>query len=80
MSSPNSLGTHLGMLKFTDGFPDDPTVEKVYENLDFQCGVQAFLSAMSAASLAAMRKGILEFEPTNQTVILWKSLMDSCSR
>jgi hypothetical protein len=53
------------MSKFTDGFPDDATVEKIFENLDFQRGVQAFLTAMSAASLAAMRRGILEFGSAN---------------
>ena len=67
------------MSKFTDGFPDDATVEKIFENLDFQRGVQAFLTAMSAASLAAMRRGILEFGSANQTVILWEPLTDSRS-
>src|SRR5262245_40337674 len=47
--TPNTLETRLGTLKFTDGFPDDATVQKVYDNLDFQRGVQAFLTAMPAA-------------------------------
>jgi hypothetical protein len=59
--TPDTLETRLGTLKFTDGFPDDATVQKAYDNLDFQRGVQAFLTAMPAASLLAMRKGIREF-------------------
>ena len=53
-----SVETRLGTLTFTDGFPDEATVEKVYDNLDFQRGVQAFLTAMPAASLSAMREGL----------------------
>jgi hypothetical protein len=49
--TPDSVETRLGTLKFTDGFPDDATVEKVYDNLDFQRGIQAFLNAMPGASV-----------------------------
>ncbi len=76
---PDSVDTRLGTLRFRDGFPDDATVQKVYDNLDFQHGVQAFLTAMPAASLAAIRKGIRTFGPDNQTVILFETLMDARS-
>ena len=79
ITTPDSVETRLGTLKFTDGFPDDATVQKVYDNLDFQRGVQAFLTAMPAASLSAMRKGIRGFGPDNQTVIIFETLMDSRS-
>src|SRR6516164_10947703 len=75
--TPDTVETRLGTLKFTDGFPDDATVQKVYDNLDFERSVQAFLTAMPAASLSAMRKGIREFGPDNQTVIIFETLMDS---
>ena len=77
--TPNTLETRLGTLKFRDGVPDDETVQKVYDNLDFQRGVQAFLTAMPAASLVAMRKGIRGFGPDNQTVLMFDTLMDSRS-
>ena len=77
--TPDSVDTRLGTLKFKDGFPDDATVQKVYDNLDFQRGVQAFLTAMPAASLVAMRKGIRGFGPDNQTAIIFETLMDSRS-
>ena len=80
ITAPDSVETRLGTLKFTDGFPDDATVQKVYDNLDFQRGVQAFLTAMPAASLAAHAQGALRgFGPDNQTVIIFESLMDSRS-
>ena len=77
--TPASVETRLGTLRFTDGFPDDATVEKVFDNLDFQRGVQAFLTAMPAASVNAIRRGIRGFGPDNQTVIIFESLMDSRS-
>ena len=55
ITTPDSVETRLGTLHFFDGFPDDATVEKVYDNLDFQRGVQAFLTALPGASLYAMR-------------------------
>jgi hypothetical protein len=76
---PNSVDTRLGTLKFKDGFPDDATVQKVYDNLDFQHGVQAFLTAMPAASLSAIRKASRTFGPDNRTVTIFETLMDSRS-
>src|SRR5262249_57058760 len=75
--TPDVLDTRLGTLRFKDGFPDDDTVRKVYDNLDFQRGVQALLIAMPAASLAAMRKSIRSFGPDNQTVIIFPNLTDA---
>jgi hypothetical protein len=37
--TPDTVETRIGTLKFTDGFPDDATAAKVYDNLDFQRGV-----------------------------------------
>jgi hypothetical protein len=76
---PDVIETRLGALRFTDGFPDEQTVAKVFDNLDFQRGVQAFSAAMPAASLAAMRRAVRSFGPDNQTVVIIESLMDSRS-
>src|SRR5262245_319115 len=76
---PDTIETRLGTLKFTDGFPDDATVEKVYDNLDFQRGVQAFLTCMPAASLSAMRAGLKDIGANNNTVAIFETLMDSRS-
>jgi hypothetical protein len=46
ITTPDSVETRLGTLKFFDGLPDEPTVEKVMDNLDFSRAAQAFLSAM----------------------------------
>jgi hypothetical protein len=77
ITAPAKVNTRLGTLRTKDGFPDEATIEKVYDNLDFQRGVQAVLTAMPAASLAAMRKGLRGLGPDNQTVAIFEELMDS---
>jgi hypothetical protein len=77
--TPDSLETRLGTLRFTDGFPDEATVQKVYDNLDFQRGVQAFISTIPAASQVAMRRGIRSLGPDNGTLFITETLMDSRS-
>ena len=77
ITTPDKVKTRLGMLRFFDGFPDDATVQTVYDNLDFQRGVQAFLTALPAAQLHAIRTGIRTFGPDNQTVLITESLLDS---
>jgi hypothetical protein len=76
---PDRVDTRIGPLAFFDGFPDDATVERVFDNLDFQRAVQVFLVAMPAASLAAHRKALAAFGPENGTVAIFETLMDSRS-
>ncbi len=77
ITTPDVVETPLGTLRFFDGFPDDATVQKVYDNLDFQRGVQAFLTAMPAALFYSVRSGIRSFGPDNQTMLITESLLDS---
>lgn len=79
VASPDSVETRLGTLRFADGFPDATTVEKVYDNLDFQRAVQAYLLALPAASQAANRNAIRTLGPVNATVPIFEQLMDSRS-
>ena len=79
LTIPESVDTPIGALKFTDGFPDDATAQKVYDNLDLQRGVLAFLNTMPAASLSAMRKGLHNVGADNGTVTIYETLMDSRS-
>jgi hypothetical protein len=66
ITTPDSVETRLGTLKFFDGFPDQATVQTVYDNLDFQRGVQVFLTAIPAASAHAMRTGFAPSGPTTR--------------
>jgi hypothetical protein len=77
ITTPDSVESRLGTLKFHDGFPDDATVQKVYDNLDFQRGVQAFLTAMPGANLAAMRHALREVGAVDGTLAITETLLDS---
>ena len=79
ITTPDVVETSLGTLRFFDGFPDEATVQKVYDNLDFQRGVQVFLTALPAASALAFRTGFRTFGPDNQTVLITESLLYSRS-
>ena len=76
--TPDQVETRLGSLKFFDGMPDAATVEKLYDNLDFMRGVEAFLNGIPATSIEGIRLGMVELgaESSNQCLI-FENLMDS---
>ena len=63
ITTPDIVQTRLGQLKFTDGFPDDATVQKVYDNLDFQHAVQAYLTGLPAVSVEAAQQAVTGSAP-----------------
>jgi len=79
IASPDKVETRIGTLNFFDGFPDKPSIEKLYDNLDFQRAVQAYLLAIPAVSQAANRNAIRELGPANTIVPIFEQLMDSRS-
>lgn len=79
IESPDKVETRLGTLRFFDGFPDDASVEKLYDNLDFQRAVQAYLLALPPVSMVGLRDGLTKFGPANVTIPTFETLMDSRS-
>ena len=80
VKTPDVVTTErLGTLKFTDGVPDKQTVKKVYDNLDFSRGVEAFLSGMPAASIYAMCSGFAEAGIPAHTIGISEKLLDARS-
>jgi hypothetical protein len=77
--SPDKVETRLGTLNFFDGFPDNASVEKLFDNLDFQRAVQAYLLAIPPVSMVALREGLKKFGPENTTIPTFENLMDSRS-
>jgi hypothetical protein len=77
ITTPDSVETRLGTLRFVDGFPDSGTVQKVYDNLDFERGVQAYLTAIPGASVTAFRPALQKFGAVDGNVIIFEQLMDS---
>jgi hypothetical protein len=77
IATPDKVETRIGTLNLFDGVPDEKTAQKVYDNLDFQRAVQAYLNSIHIASMSGMRKGLLTFGPANTTALLFENQMDS---
>jgi hypothetical protein len=74
---PDKVETRIGTLRFFGGFPDQDSVQKLYDNLDFQRAVQAYLLALPVVSQVANRDNILTAGPANTTVPIWETMVDS---
>ena len=48
LATPNQVETSIGTLKVRDGIPDQVTADKIYDQLDLQRGVSAFLNGCAA--------------------------------
>jgi len=55
--APDSVKTRIGDLKFEQGFPTEETTRKVFDEIDYQRAVQAFLWAYPAVSFESIRIG-----------------------
>ena len=80
ITTPDKVETRIGTLRFHDGLPDAETVRKVYNNLDFARGVEAFLSGIPAASLYAACEGLSQAGiKRNGGIGITENLMDARS-
>jgi hypothetical protein len=79
LSTPNKVETQIGPLEFKDGAPSAETVRKVYDNLDFIRGVDAFMNSFSGASALAIRKGFQSIGAEDNTIVIFSELMDANS-
>jgi hypothetical protein len=59
---PQQVETRIGTLEFThdfaNGYPTEATVEKLYDERDFQRACQAYLWSLPAVSFSAWQRGI----------------------
>jgi hypothetical protein len=77
--TPDRVETHLGTLEFKDGAPSADTVQKIYDNLDYIRGVDAFMNSFGGASACAIRRGFHNIGAEDNTVVIFSELMDSNS-
>ncbi|MEA3501675.1 MAG: DUF1254 domain-containing protein, partial [Actinomycetota bacterium] len=78
ITTPDTVETRIGTLAFFDGLPTAETAEKVFDNLDFLRGVEVFLNGIPAASIEAMRTGMVAMGvDASNKVVLMDRLMDS---
>ena len=56
--TPERVETRIGTLNFEQGYPTAETAQKLYDEMDFQRAVQAFLWSFPAVSFESIRVGI----------------------
>jgi hypothetical protein len=53
--TPNTVETRIGKLSFPNGFPTEETARKIFDEMDYQRAVQAYLWAYPAVSFESIR-------------------------
>ncbi len=76
ISTPDKVDSRLGPLEFKDGAPSVATAEKVYDELDFNNALSAYLNSYGGASAYAIRQGFLRIGAEDNTVVIFSDLMD----
>jgi hypothetical protein len=80
ITTPNSVDTRIGTLRFNNGVPDPKTIEMVYDQIDFTRAIDAFLTGMPATSVYAACEGLERIGvKRNQGFGLTEDLMDARS-
>jgi len=76
-TTPDAVKTRIGDLKFERGFPTAETTQKVFDELDYQRAVQAYLWAYPAVSFESIRlASAKEFGVDYNDLLIADKLMD----
>ena len=79
ITTPDKVQSRIGTLEFKDGQPNKATLDKVYEQLDFQHATRAFSDTLQGVSIHAVRKGLQSVGVKDNEVIVFSELMDAKS-
>ncbi len=79
ITTPNRVETRVGMLEFKNGIPNTETAKKIYDQLDFQRGVETYLNTIRGVSIYAARKGMRDAGVKDNEVLIFSGLMDASS-
>ena len=75
-----TVDTHIGPLKYESGFPTKETVEKLYDEIDFQRACQAYMWSFPAVSFASVKAGMFrDLGATYNDIVLYQDFLDTKS-
>jgi len=77
ITTPSKVKTRIGPLNFKYGMPDQATMDKIWDNLDFSRAVHVYLNALPAVNMYAVRKGPRDVGVPDNTIMTMESMMDS---
>ena len=78
ITTPDTVDTRLGTLRFSNGMPDAATIDKVYDNLDFARAVETYLNTLRGVSMWAAMKGPRDIGVPDNTFLTMEQL-GSCA-
>jgi hypothetical protein len=79
ITTPDSVETRVGTLKFKDGAPSAETVDKIYDNLDFTHAFEALVNTFQGVNAAAIHDGFLSIGVKDNELLIFSKLMDASS-
>ncbi len=59
-SAKTTINTRIGELKYENNYPANETVNKLYDEMDFQRACQAYLWGFPLVSAASVRRGLFQ--------------------
>lgn len=80
ISIPDKVETTIGTLDFFDGVPSDPTIDKLYDNLDRSRALGVYLDNVAGVSIQSVLDGLAKAgADAPNKIALFEKLMDSQS-
>ncbi|MCP4901360.1 MAG: DUF1254 domain-containing protein, partial [bacterium] len=79
ITTPDTVESRIGTLRFRDGYPTKETAAKIRDELDYLHGVEAFMNSIHGVSLYALREGFAEVGVKDGDFIFTSTLLDSRS-
>jgi hypothetical protein len=77
VASADTVDTHIGKLELRDGYPSKETVEKLFDEMDFERATQAFIWALPAVGFHGLHTAHLNtFGAKDGEVVVYQSLKD----
>jgi hypothetical protein len=77
ITTPDTVESRLGTLKFMDGIPDNATAQKLFDELDYVHAVGAFINGYAAVNQLALLKGFRAAGVNDNEFLVTPNLMDS---
>ncbi len=77
ITTPDQVETRIGTLNFKNGMPDQATMDKLWDNLDFSRAVSVYLNALPSINMYSVRKGPRDAGVPDNTIMTMETMMDS---
>ena len=79
-TTPDSVNTRIGAVKFEHGYPTEETARKLFDELDYQRAVQAYLWAYPAVSFESIRLALKQdFGADHHDMVIADEFLDAKS-